>query len=443
MTVSALRSMKNSRFAGAGAPAAAAALIALFVVLAPIADVLGITSLVLSAAVVGVVAWRNPAARAPLLVAFAARAGASMLHAFVTPLPGSGMDAVGFERIGWEWSSSTWSELSQRFTSGFLLYSWIIAFLYWLTDRSPLMIQAVNVLFGTLVVFNVFRLSVLLWGEAVARRATWVAALFPTMVLYSALTMREIAVVYPLTLGAICLVRWRQSNNPLWALAAVVSFVCGISFHTVMVGAIAYTGVAVAARWVGSVVRGKLGSAIPVGIALVGVAAVGGFALATGIGSRINYFDLLESTEAIAGQQGGGVLDRTDYLRGMVMTSFTDLVWQLPIRTVFFLFMPFPWLVRAAVDLVGLVDAALYVWLSVCLWRSLRRVWAAPAARDVMLLWLSCMLVFALVVSNYGTAIRHRGKTAPLLIAAAAPALRGRRSAPVRAGSPAAEAGTT
>ncbi|HYW07837.1 MAG TPA: hypothetical protein VE913_12835 [Longimicrobium sp.] len=417
---------------GAWAAAGLAALIAGFVVAAPIDDVLGIASIVVTLAIVWVLAWRAPAVRAPLMVAFGVRAFAALVHAYVFPLPGAGLDAVGFENYGYEWSRGSWNSLVGSFRTGALLYSWIIALLYWLTDRSPLMIQTVNVFLGTLVVYNVFLITRLLWGEVPARRAAWVAALFPTLILFSAITLRELMVGYPLTLGALWLARWRLTDRMGWLSAAMAAFVAAIAFHTVLVGAFAYAMYAVVARTFGSLLRGELGRSAK---ALVGVTVVVGLmagVLLMGIGASnpLWWFSVLTDLDPVRGYQGGGQVDRTDYLRWMVMSTPVDLVWQLPIRLVFFLFMPFPWLVRAVVDLVGLLDGLMYVWLVWHAFRVMRPVWRAPAASGIFGVMMSVTLVFALVVSNYGTAIRHRGKVAPLLIALAAGSLTRRQGTP-------------
>jgi len=404
--------------------AAVAAAVALFAGAAPLGDVVGISAVAVAAAIVGVLGWRTPAVRAPLFLAFALRTVAALTQAYVTTLPGSGLDAVGFEAYGWAWSRDGWRGLQDAFKTGAMLYSWVIAVLYWITTRSPLLIQMVNVLLGTLVVYNVFRIARLLWGEGPARRAAWIAAWFPTLVLFSAITLRELMVGYPLTLGALWVVRWRQSGRVGWLAGVLGAFGIAIAFHTAMLGAMAYLVVAVI-LWAGrALARGEAATSLRAIVGLTGVVGLLAFVILTGWGGTDPrwWLIMLASLDPVRGQQAGGWLDRTDYLRTMVTETPIDLLWQLPIRTVFFLYMPFPWFVRAVVDLVGLVDAGLYAWLSYHLVRGFRNVWRMPAAREVFFLASAVTLLFALVVSNYGTAIRHRGKIAPLLIAVAASA---------------------
>jgi hypothetical protein len=391
--------------------------IGLFVGLAPIADVLGWAFLAMSATAVAYLAWRTPAVRQPLLAAFFARAGAALVHAYVTALPDSSADAATFERYGWTWAQDGLAGALDYFTPSTYLYSWIIALFYAVTDRSPLMIQCLNVLFGTLVVWNTFAIGRLLWGEQAGRRAAWIVALFPTAILYSAITMREVAVVYPLTLGVLWFLKWRATNRPLWIIGSMAMFTLSVAFHRLAVSMMALAMGYVALRWLSALRRGRVVAAVQLlfgGAVLVALAAV---VLGGGWGEfSYSYITL----EAVQVQQDYAARDRTAYLEGMVTDSLSDLLWQPPIRMVFFLFMPFPWMVRMAQDLLGLLDALLYLWLFWNVARAWGPIRRSRERRSALLLALTGIFTMALVVSNYGTAIRHRAKMVPVIAAVAA-----------------------
>lgn len=394
--------------------------VAAFVVFAPLRDVVGWTAIILATATAGTLAWRNPALRAPLLCGLALRVTATLMQFYVVPLPGTGMDTITFERLGWAWSQDGWDGLVRSFTLGAWLYSWIIAVLYWIGTRSELLVQSVNVLVGTLVVFNVFQIARLLWGDKGAERAAWWAALFPTLVLNSAIILREVFVVYPLTLGIVCFVRWRLSGRMIWLPAAVGCMSIAVIFHSGVVGALAVVGATVVFEVLRSLnrARGRARFALLLGsaAAVVMLLAVAGF-----VASRVNLFVLASVIDFMAGHQAGTyAADRTDYLPNMVVSTPVDILWQAPIRFLFFQFMPFPWLIRTPADIFGLLDSGLYALLVFQAFRARAAIRMNPAARSVVWAWVGCVLVYGLLISNYGTAIRHRAKMAPLLIAVAA-----------------------
>ena len=77
----------------------------------------------------------------------------------------------------------------------------------------------------------------------------------------------------------------------------------------------------------------------------------------------------------------------------------------------------------------GVVDAAIYLFLFWNLYRNWRTIKKNRAAVVLLAMVLTLFLVYALGVSNFGTAIRHRAKMAPilLLLTAGLPYLRRRR----------------
>lgn len=367
-----------------------------------------------------------PEATRPLLAAFLFRALLAVIHAYLTPLPDSLGDALNFERKGWVWSLAGLRGIPGNFTAGAYLYSWIISVLYVLTAPSPLMIQALNVLLGTLIVLNGYRLAGLLWGARSAVAAAWLVALFPTAALYSALTLREVAMVYPLTLGMVHLVAWIRTAAPRDLVLAGAACCAGALFHPAAVVAVGVVALAAAIRWLAALAsrrRQAAGATAAMLIAILVLAAV----LTSGWGVRTKMSREGLTLPWLAKIQVQAARDRTAYLPKVIVGRPADLLWQGPLRAAFFLFAPFPWMVTELQDLLGLFDASLYLALVVAMVLAWRRLKADAAAVLVLLVFTGLVGVFALSTSNYGTAIRHRAKLAPLAVSlavAAAPALR-------------------
>ena len=62
--------------------------------------------------------------------------------------------------------------------------SWILAFFYSLTDRSVIMGQSINLIFGMGSLLLGSRLANLIWNEKVSIKVGWIIALYPTLILY-------------------------------------------------------------------------------------------------------------------------------------------------------------------------------------------------------------------------------------------------------------------
>lgn len=336
-----------------------------------------------------------------------------------------------FELRGWEWAAAGWGTILENFTMSAWPYSWFISVLYALTDRSPLMIQGVNVLLGTLAVYLVWRIAGLISGgnRRLASAAAWMAALFPTLALYSAITLREEFVVFFFLLGVLYSLRWWQYPLLRNFLIACLAFGLAGVLNPGMQGMIAVLGMLALWQWGHTMTANKGTSFLRVTAALGLLAVIGALVLTIGWG--FGGFDYLRSGVTSLGQQQiNTALGRAAYLEGLTMQSTWDVVWQTPIRVVYFLFTPFPWMVLETADLLGFVDALLYTGLALLILRNWKNVRGNSLTRVAVLFLAVGLIVFALGVSNYGTAIRHRAKFAPLLIVVAAVALAAPKQGP-------------
>ncbi|AFY69751.1 hypothetical protein Pse7367_1460 [Thalassoporum mexicanum PCC 7367] len=380
-------------------------------------DALGWITLLYGAIVIFMISCAEPKVQKALLAAFLARAMLAILHIYGSPLPDSGHDAVMFERIGWEWSQEGINWLLVNFPTGWRLYAWAIALFYTLLGRSELMIQAINVLFGTLVVWNTYQIAKLLWGAKIAVRVAWTTALFPTLMLYSAITMREVAVVYPLTLGIYYLVAWQRSHQPLQLLGALIALVVSFSFHSGILVSFGMLGLMFVLKWLYALVMGLRKGIVRYTVVAIVIVAIAGAIVASGWGLDKFGGSLANlSLESVGTAQSSRAISRASYLEGMYINSPVDLLTQTPIRLVYFLYAPFVWMIRNGFDLAAQLDVLIYVVITISLWRSRRYILRDPAAQLVFALLFANLLVFSLSTSNYGTAIRHRAKFAPLAI---------------------------
>jgi len=385
--------------------------------LVPLADLLGLATLLLGLTVVWMIGLKHPEVRALLILAFAIRAIFALVHHYGVPLPDSQADAVTFERVAAQWAGQGMGSILTHFTTGAYLYSWIISLLYSITLRSVLMMQGINVLFGTLIVWNVYRLSRLIWGQRSALRAAYIAAIFPTLVLYSAITLREVAIVFPFTLGALYFVRWLKSDHPWEFGKAFVAFAFSAGFHTGMIPALFVLAVAGLRKWLDAFLVPSTRKLVKRGlaVAVIGIGACIIVASGWGLG-KLGGLQHTDPMSWLTTQQELAARQRAAYLSDLQPRTPLDLVWQTPVRVAYFLFAPFPWMVRSPADLLGLVIVVLNAGLVLLLLRSMLGIWADPRARWSFYILLGVLVSFALTTSNYGTSLRHSAKLVPLAL---------------------------
>ena len=152
-------------------------------------------------------------------------------HYFIN-LPDSNSDSIRFELNAWILASDGFYNVLNNFngpSSDFI--SWIIAIPYSLFGRSLLMAQSMSVFFGMICIILVWKLSRILWNDNIANKSAWIIAIFPSMVLYSVLLMREIYVCFFLIIGLYGLVTWLKTYKLKSIALILVGFLGGTFFH--------------------------------------------------------------------------------------------------------------------------------------------------------------------------------------------------------------------
>ena len=91
---------------------------------------------------------------------------------------------------------------------------------------------------------------------------------------------------------------------------------------------------------------------------------------------------------------------------------------------VYFLYSPFPWDIKSPKHLIGLLDAILYLYLSICAFQNRKFLYENSQTRFLFLILISYVFIYSFGVGNFGTGIRHRLKFIVILIAIAAPTIK-------------------
>ena len=159
----------------------------------------------------------------------------------------------------------------------------------------------------------------------------------------------------------------------------------------------------------------------PLALLVVIATAIGvlQFSLRTGVGLEkvwgiIRDFDI----DFIAIWQASTARGRGAYLSGVAIETWFDLIWNIPLRVLFFLGSPFIWMVSQFRDVLGLLDALAFLYVAFRITRDImkRRLLTNDVYLSVLLVVAGIVVLFALATSNYGTAFRHRAKIFPWLL---------------------------
>ena len=247
------------------------------------------------------------------------------------------------------------------------------------------------------------------FGRQAAKGTAVLVALFPSMILWSVLNIRDAIATLDVTL--IVYLAVRLNTRP--RLRDVALLVLGIILLTSIrdyMGILVLGGLGLGMA--GSLRPDRLGSTLAIGIVLMVVLV---FSLQQGG---------VLSTESLENPLQSASVLRTNlqqdassaFGEGFEIDTPGQVLRYLPVGLTFFLFAPFPWAVTSTLQLFTLPEVLL--WYSLVPFVILGFKQSAARETRPALLALGVLLVtvttYALVEGNFGTAYRHRAQMMPL-----------------------------
>tara|TARA_B100000767_G_scaffold143773_1_gene135693 strand:+ start:705 stop:1946 length:1242 start_codon:yes stop_codon:yes gene_type:complete len=403
---------------------------------------MGLISILIVTLVVVFLARRWPSAAPILYVALAVRAFVIVMGNNFITLPDTTGDAYWFEIQAYEWSLLGFPDVlysfegfdptfekdvsMSAFKSSFFV-SYIIAILYSLSERSVMMAQSISLLFGTLSVLMSWTLAQKLWDNRTAMKVGWFVALFPSLILYSALVMREIYVCFFLLVALNYVVDWSRTGSLKSFFLVILNFMIGMVFHGgVIVGLIVFL-VIFSLKHIKELFK-KILNGFILYKPFIGFALIATFIAYNGVSNiyipkigTITNFDKLKKNilyKNIVTHRGDA-----KYPDWIIAKSANELIYKMPIKAMYFIFSPFPWDVKKSSHLIGMFDGFLHIFLVYLIFLNRKIIWADPALRIIFLMLLAYLVIYGVAIGNFGTGIRHRTKFIAMFILLAAPLL--------------------
>ena len=345
-------------------------------------------------------------------------------HYFIH-LPDSTNDALGFEAGAWMMAQNGFLNSLENFP-GFnsFFYSWIISIPYSLFGRSILMMQSIGLLFGLGSVFLGWYVAKKLWDFDTSIKVGWILALFPSLVLYSVLPLREVYSSFFILLAISGIVGWVKNNSYTSIILAFIGFLGAFLFHgALIIGFIIFGTILLLNNskvFLNSLKKLRLNQKSLV-ILIVTFVLLGAF-----YSNKINvqYIQSFEISSKM-GTIKDTILVRlkgdASYSNWTQINSLTEISYKIPVRVAYFLFSPFPWDVSKPNHIIGLCDSLMYMALIYLIICNRKSIWQNPALRIIFIILLAYLIVYSIGVSNFGAGIRHRSKFVIGLILLAGP----------------------
>ena len=371
------------------------------------------------------IASRWPAVSKILLIALAVRLIFLFVNNHIFYLPDGNMDAKNFEQLAWVISQDNfYTNLNNYGGPGAYFYSFMLSIPYSLFGRSILLVQSLSILFGLGSVFLGWLLAKKLWDNSTAIKVGWSIALFPSIISYSVLTMREVYISFFLLLGMYGIINSVRSNNYKSFFLIFIGFMGATFFHGAsIIGLFIFIFITTLDSFKKAfksllILRINL----KILITLIIFSSVLGLYFTNKISlPYLQTFSVSSSPSFLKDTINLKVKGDAAFPEWTKIESNIELFYKIPIRSVYFLFSPFPWEVNKLTHLIGLLDSFLYMILVYLIFCNRKAIWKDPALRIILIILLTYIIVYGVGVGNFGSGIRHRSKFVIELILLAAP----------------------
>ncbi len=334
----------------------------------------------------------------------------------------SGWTAGIVQMQQWTQRHLGWLDLPEALAQAFYQqqqgYRYLLGTFFYLTDAPARMPAAtLNCFFGALTVVMTYRIAESLFSRWVAVRVGWAACLFPSLVIWSAQTVKEPVVILLEVVALYACVQLKREGFSLryiWLCVLAIMLLLPFRFYAAYLAA--------TAALLGLLIPqiGKRNSSVlaGVGIALLVIP----LAISSGILARsealIERFDLKYISQY---QRGISVGQKSGVTLGYDLQTTSGLALGILVGGAHLLLAPFPWQLGGASVRMVLVLPELLVWWWLFFFGVVPGVWLAVRRRfgELQALFIfsgGLGLLYSLLFGNIGLAVRQRAQLLPLLL---------------------------
>lgn len=325
-------------------------------------------------------------------------------------IPYSGIDTENFYRYGMFISENI--EMINEINFGGM-YTKFLGIIFYIFGNDKIVPQYINVLLGLSSIMVIDNIQKKLSIEWHIRRSTLIVqTIFPHLVIFSSLLLRESLLIFIIVLAVYFALEWIISNKYLYLFFSSMLFLLATTLHTGVFSLLA--GLLLFYILKSKLLSYKLNIR---NIFLFSVLIIILLFIFRRYGSIVfqkllNYTSIDDLSEVI-NTRGGSA-----YLQALNNTSLTTMLLYSPIYIFYFLFSPLPFDWRNIIDiLVFILDSSVYLFLSISIVKNYN---ISKNKRTITeYLFISVILfsfLFSITVHNTGTAIRHRIKIFEMLI---------------------------
>ena len=341
-------------------------------------------------------------------------------------LPDSWGDAVLFENYAWELAQYDFFVMLSKFSINQSSYfiSWVLAFFYFFLDRSIILGQSLSLLFGMGSIILGVRLANKIWNEETSIKIGWIFALYPTLILYSILTLRESYVWFFLLVAIYGIVCWSKNNSLKALIITFLGFLGATLFHGGMViGVFIFIFVLMMITFIKTASGLKYLKIYINSLLILSFSIISIFYLFLNSDSipKIGFLTKDFDSQILIDKIESRNINDAAYPEWTIPKTDFEIIYKAPIRVIYFIFSPFMWDIKKNSHFIGYFDGIFYLILFFLFIKNFKSIWSDRTLRIIIIILASYLLIFGVGTGNFGTGIRHRTKFLIIFILMVAP----------------------
>lgn len=392
-------------------------------------NLLGITFLLITFLIILLASNEFIKIKKILLVAFILRASLVIIEQFgLVRLPdGNSIASDAYSFVKWAKIFSDQKGLSvliDFYVQDSKLISRIISIFYTLFGESVMMARIISVVLGTSSVYLIYSLCLRIWNKRSAEKAAWLSAVFPSLALYSAITLREVYVVFFLLISLIGVAKYFENKSITSLFQVIFGFYMLSLFHgPAALGVFVFLLYLILDKIKFFISKLKF---FKINLSTLGLIIIFITPVILFINFNINipylgsFQDLTDLTN-LKQVANYGFRGEASYPNWLAINENNELIIKTILRVVYFLYSPFFWDIKKFSHLFVSIDGIFYFTLTIYLIMNWSNIWANPITRVFVLMFIVYLFVYAFGSANFGQVFRHRSKFVVILIILAAP----------------------
>ena len=364
-----------------------------------------------------------------LLLAFFLRISLVILEQFgLIILPDGNLmnsDADSFERLARVLSNQDgFRVLLDFFANDSKMISKILSIFYTTFGESTLMAKSISVALGVLSVYLTYILILRLWDERSAEKAAWIMTLYPSLILYSAITLREVYIVFFLLISFIGISKFMEKNSFTSLFQIFFGFYMSSFFHgPIALGGLIFLLYLIVIK-IKKIISDIQYFKISISTLFLIILLIFPLIIFINSNSKIPYMgtlqDLMDPIYLIE-RSNFGFRGNASYPAWLSINETYEIFSKAIFRIIYFLYSPFIWDIKKLSHILAYIDGTLIFILTIYLIKNWRNIWANHTARIFILIFITYIIIYGLATANFGTVFRHRSKFLFILILLAAP----------------------